>query len=252
MPTWTWAAASRRGTAHERDGERRQDAFRIVTPSNDGFLTIVACDGAGSAAHGGDGARITAWTLGSCARKWLSLAERLPDADAAACWMILAHQRITSAAARRGLHVSSFATTAVMAISDGATTLTVHVGDGAVVARTCEEDRQWSALSWPEQGEFASTTRFVTEEKGPLPRIAHHEGPIDRLAVMTDGLERLALDFRLLSPHAAFLGPMSEPLTTGVPGRDASLSCALALFLDSPLVNERTDDDKTLCMAALS
>lgn len=253
MTKWSWAAASLRGTSHERCGEPRQDAFRIAAPvGGPDFLSIVACDGAGSASHGGAGAAIAAWTLASCARTWLSVLGRLPEADAAACWMLLARERIASAAAKRGLDPRDFATTAVVAISDGASTITAHVGDGAVAARSASSGG-WTALSWPEQGEYASTTRFLTEEAGPALRFARHDDPIDRLAVMTDGLERLALDFRTCVPHAAFLEPMVAPLTgRGIGGHDRELSRALAVYLAGDRVNERTDDDKTLVLAARS
>ena len=251
MTKWSWAAASCRGTAHERCGEPRQDAFRIAAPAGDrDFLAVVACDGAGSASHGGAGAAIAAWTLASCARTWLSALARLPGEDAAACWMLLARERIAFAATRRALDPRDFATTAVVAISDGASTLTAHVGDGAVAARIASSG-DWTALSWPEQGEYASTTRFLTDEASLSLRAARHEEPIDRLALMTDGLERLALDFRACVPHAAFLEPMAAPLATrGIGGHDRQLSRALASYLAGERVNERTDDDKTLVLAA--
>lgn len=251
MTRWTWAAASRRGTAHERCGETRQDAFRIAGPADDGdFFAAVVCDGAGSASHGGSGAAIAAWTLTSCARTWLGSMNRLPDADAAACWMLLARERIATAARKRGLDPRDFATTAIIAVSDGTSTLTAHVGDGAVVARIASSG-DWVSLSWPEQGEFASMTRFLTDEAGLSLRIARHDDPIDRLAVMTDGLERLALDFRTCAPHAPFLEPMAAPLTAcEIGGHDRRLSRVLSTYLASDRINERTDDDKTLVLAA--
>lgn len=251
MTKWAWAAASCRGTSHERCGEPRQDAFRIAGPA-DGrdFLAVVTCDGAGSASHGGAGARIAAWTLASCARTWLSFMSRLPEADAATCWMLLARARIASVAAKRGLDSRDFATTAVVAISDGTSTITAHVGDGAVAARKAGSG-DWIALSWPAQGEFASTTWFLTDEGDLALRVCRHDLPIDRLAVMTDGLERLALDFRACVPHAAFLDPMAAPLALrGTGGYDRDLSRALCAYLGSERVNDRTDDDKTLVLAA--
>lgn len=251
MTGWTWAAASCRGTSHERGGERRQDAFRVIAPGDHGFITMIACDGAGSATHGGVGARITAWTLGSCARSWLSATGRLPDLDGAACWMLLARARIFATAVRLRLDPRSFATTAVMAVSDGRSTLTAHVGDGAVVASP--ETGGWMSLSWPAQGEYAGTTCFMTDEGGLALRVFRHDVAVDRLAVMTDGLERLALDFRACVPHAAFLDPMLAPLVaSAMRGCDRRLSAALRGYLDGPEVNERTDDDKTLVLASLA
>jgi len=72
MASWTWAAASRRGTGHQAAGERRQDAFRTVSAGGGDLFVAVACDGAGSATHGGEGASIAAWTLAEAARGWLT------------------------------------------------------------------------------------------------------------------------------------------------------------------------------------
>lgn len=251
MGTWNWAAASRRGVAHERCDEARQDAFRIVSPpDNEGHLSIVVCDGAGSASHGGAGAAVAAWTLASCARSWLAATRRLPEPDGAACWVLLARERIQQAAARRNLAARDFATTVVAVVSDGSSSLTIHIGDGAVAARN--STGAWITLSWPEQGEYASTTRFLTDESAMSLRIERHDFAIDRLAVMSDGLERLALDFRTGQPHAAFLEPMAQPLASrGGRGHDVLLSRSLASYLDGDRVNQRTDDDKTLVLAVL-
>jgi hypothetical protein len=253
MTAWSWAAASRRGVSHERHGEPRQDAFRIVgEPDGAGALVAVACDGAGSAPRGGVGATIAARVLAGCAQAWLDHAGRLPHPDVMACWMLLARHRIAQAAAAHGLEPCEFATTAVMAMSDASVTVTVHVGDGAVVARDAVTG-DWLALSWPEHGEYANTTRFLTDADGPAIRVAVHDGCIDRIAVMTDGLERLALNFAATRVHAAFMEPMAAPLAVnGAAGLDAGLSCALRAYLGSDRVNACTDDDKTLLLACFA
>lgn len=253
MPAWTWAAASRRGTAHAAAGERRQDAMRVVAPrGSGGFIVAVACDGAGSAIRGGKGAALAARTFAVGARLSLTARDGLPEEFVVDLWASLANLRIAAAAELRGLAPADFATTVVMAASNGATTLTAHIGDGAVVARDAGSGL-WVPLSWPEHGEFAATTFFLTDDGGPRLRVARHDRAIDRLCVMTDGVERLALDFAAGAPHAPFLDALSGPIAaSGVAGRDRRLSAALAAFLDSERVAERTDDDKTLVIAALA
>ena len=251
MATWSWAAASRRGSAHAERGERRQDAFRTAAPAGEhGILTVVACDGAGSASHGGEGASLAAWALTEAARNWLSAEARMPEPDTVVGWVQEASLTIAKTAARAGLNQSDFATTVVMALSDGGSTLSAHIGDGAIVGRDCATGA-WFAPSWPEHGEYAATTYFLSESEWPRTRIALHDRPIDRLVVMTDGLERLALDFRLLEPHVPFFEAVSRPLAgSAATGLDRSLSLALGRYLDSGKILERTDDDKTLIVAA--
>lgn len=248
MGGWTWAAASRRGTAHERNDEPRQDAFRISGPPGSPFVALVACDGAGSCPFGGAGAAIAAWTIASCARIWLASAERLPDPAVAEFWMLLARRNIRNVADRRGLDPRDFATTAVAVVADGSSSCVAHVGDGAAVGREAASG-EWTALSWPEHGEYASTTRFLTEDALSL-RVSRIDLPLDRLVVMTDGMERLALDFRNGRPHRGFLDPLVAPLAEGCGGHDRRLSEALGRYLSGAAVNERTDDDKTLIVAA--
>ena len=83
-------------------------------------------------------------------------------------------------------------------------------------------------------------------------------GPIDplpasreSLAVFTDGIERLVLDFADLTPHEPFFSSMIIPVERSEKGgRLSGLSQSLHAFLDSDKVNDRTDDDKTLILAA--
>lgn len=250
MAQWTWAAASRRGSSHVAAGERRQDSFGVLAPDCDAHLVAVAADGAGSASHGGEGASIAVWTLKNAAASWFRAEGRPPGRDRLTTWMALVRLRIAAAAFSRGLEVRDFATTAVLVIADRGGATVMHVGDGAAVARSSTSGL-WTTLSWPEQGEYASTTCFVTDDALSL-RIASHRSDIDRFAVMTDGLERLALDFSLNAPHARFFDGVAAPLLAEPnPGLNRGVSDRLGEYLDSDRVVERTNDDKTLIVAAL-
>ena len=250
MCGWTWAAASRRGTGHIDMGERRQDAFRVVTV-DPGFLVAVACDGAGSAPYGGLGAALAARTLSVMAEAWVAESRALPPPEQLELWTVIALQKIEMAAARLGTTANDFATTVVFAVSDGTSTTIAHIGDGAVVARATETN-EWVDLSWPESGEYAATTFFLTDLV-PRLRISVVAGlAIDRLALLTDGLERLALDFARRMPHTPFFDGLFRPIEDSVvSGQDLSLSRRLGSFLSSDAVNARTDDDKTLILATL-
>ena len=71
MDSWTWMAASCRGTTHVRDGTRKQDAMATFAEQEGGVLVAIACDGAGSASHGRVGAMMATVTLARRARAWL-------------------------------------------------------------------------------------------------------------------------------------------------------------------------------------
>lgn len=246
---WVAAAATRRGEAHARRGARAQDALRMILRGR--VLIAAVADGAGSAPRGGAGAALAVRALTGAARA--ALADRplaaLEDADLAACFET-ARAMLKAAAAARGLTPRDLATTALLALSDGETTLAGHVGDGAAVARDAEG--RWRALSWPAAGEHAGATYFLTDEALAF-RAARLDAPVTALALLTDGLERLTLDFAAAAPHAPFFDRMAAPLAAlAAPGRDAALSRALGAWLASEPVAARTDDDRTLLLAALS
>jgi hypothetical protein len=242
---WTVAAASRRGEGHARRAERGQDGLRVLLDGE--TLIAVVADGAGSAARGGAGAALACRVVAEAARAALAAAgsvAALPD-DAPAAWLEAARARIAAAAAARDLQPRDFAATLALAVSDGTDTLVAHVGDGAIVARDAEG---WRALSWPDGGEHAGATFFLTDET-PALRVIRAEAPVDALALLTDGIERLVLDFAALAPHAPFFERMTAPLAKAAPGRDAALGRALAAWLGGEAVAARTDDDRTLVLA---
>jgi hypothetical protein len=156
---------------------------------------------------------------------------------------------LSAVAERRELELRDFAATVILVVSTGHTSIVFHVGDGCAVFHDVTSDK-WIAPVWPEHGEYASTTSFVTDDTAPTPRFVRHDEEISGLVMFTDGLERLALDFRTQQPHAPFFSRVIAPVQRSPSdGRNADLSRQLAGFLDSPDINARTDDDKTLVLA---
>lgn len=249
MSEWRWAGASRRGVSHVKAGTRKQDAYSSFLSGGGSTLVTIVSDGAGSATHGGEGASLICRTMATALRRHLGAAQSLPGADDLWAWIDEARDRIGVAATARGLTPRDFAATMVLIVTSGDETLVAHVGDGAAVARHVDGGG-WSTLSWPAQGEYASTTFFVTDDPAPRMRIIRSALPIDAVAVFTDGIERLALDYAGLEAHQPFFRGMIAPLdVAGAPGVERDLSAKLGAYLDAPAVCERTDDDKTLVLA---
>jgi hypothetical protein len=70
--------------------------------------------------------------------------------------------------------------------------------------------------------------------------------------VFSDGIERLVLKFESRTAHQPFFNSFIAPVRNGdAEGLNQNLSVLLRQYLDSPGVNARTDDDKTLILAAL-
>ena len=68
-----------------------------------------------------------------------------------------------------------------------------QVGDGAIVT-TNNGERE--VVFWPESGEYANMTRFVTDEDADAHLRSTVRAAPNEIAVFTDGLQRLALQRR--------------------------------------------------------
>jgi hypothetical protein len=187
--------------------------------------------------------------MAASASRYFETNSGLPDQQLLESWVDMTRDRIAAAASRRQLSPRDFAATLILVISDGVDSITLHVGDGCAVLKDVDRD-SWIAPTWPDHGEYASTTSFVTDEPAAQIRVASHSGSISGIAAFSDGLERLVLDLQAKQPHAQFFERMIAPVVSSdARGRDRQLSAKLRAYLDSEPVNNRTDDDKTLVLA---
>ncbi|MEM5440179.1 PP2C family serine/threonine-protein phosphatase [Paraburkholderia diazotrophica] len=248
--SWRYIGASVVGTSHSKLELPCQDSSVVVEASgqNDArYLIAIASDGAGSARFAQVGAELTCETA---ARALTDLLAHSPDGilsiepqalvDAV---RIAIHDRATEG----GSSMRDFACTVVGAIVGPEKALYFQIGDGAIVAR---RSGMLECVFWPDGGEYANTTFFITDQDAQ----AHLQYRIDdrpeELALMTDGLQRLALVFASKTVHAPFFDSMFAVLRTASVEACDELSGSLATFLNSEPVNSRTDDDKTLVLVS--
>lgn len=244
-PRWRWAAASRIGTSHQRSGTRKQDAYSVSRLAGGGLCAVVS-DGAGSAPLGGEGAAIVCRHLGSALRDWFAQNQKMPDDDQIHHWIDTLRDRLTAAAEKRQVPPRQFAATLIVLAATSRDTLALQIGDSALVARA---DDRWEALCWPQNGEFASTTYFVTDDPDVRLAIVRRHAKHDAFALFSDGIEHVALEQAAQQPHARFFDPMIKPVdSAAADGALRDLSAALGRYLDGPAICERTDDDKTLVL----
>lgn len=243
---WRWISASVIGTSHIDNGDRLQDAYAVTELCGGGILAVVS-DGAGSARFGVYGAWLTCRFLTLRFREWVRTNCDLPSDSELADWIDELRDRIATNATRRGASPRQFAATlaAIVVARDEAVTL--HIGDSAIVGRRSAD---WDVLCWPENGEYASSTFFVTDDPEPRLNITRHRaGDHDAFALFSDGIGDLALSHLEKAAHPRFFDPMFRPVDAeSGEGRIVELSQKLAAFLGSQSVCERTDDDKTLIL----
>jgi hypothetical protein len=124
----------------------------------------------------------------------------------------------------------------------------VQVGDGAVVL--ADGQGKIHALLRPMSGEYLNETTFLNSP-GALDQLqfAWYGDGVSRLAMLTDGLQMLALKVADGEPHAPFFEPLFRFIaTTEDEGKGEA---DLAAFLGSERVQARADDDLTLLLAAV-
>ncbi|OJU59431.1 MAG: serine/threonine protein phosphatase [Altererythrobacter sp. 66-12] len=242
---WRWAAASRIGTSHLGSGTRKQDAYTVSRLPGDA-LCLVVSDGAGSASHGGQGASLVCRSLTANLRAWFRAHNGLPDDEQVMAWIDELRDRLAIVAGQRALTRRQFAATLVLLAVKGEELLALQIGDSAMVGR---REGRWEAICWPENGEFASTTFFVTDDPQVRLRTARLPLDYDAFALFSDGIENVALDHLGGQPHARFFDPMMKPVDDAKEGgKLTALSAALGRYLDGAALCERTDDDKTLIL----
>ncbi len=239
-PAWSVLGESVAGTGHRANAIPCQDAFRFRPFGPDSqWLAVAVADGAGSATHAEIGATLTCDEL--VRRIDLGTPETLLTPDGVTELFRGVRDAVLAEAARLGVPGRELACTALLAVVGPDSAAFAQVGDGAIVAG----DR---VVFWPEPAEYANATDFLADDDWVARlRFATSDGPADELAVTTDGLQRLALDFAAKTPHAAFFRPLFDALRSAADA--ASLVKPFRAFLDSPRVNARTDDDKTLVVA---
>lgn len=214
-------------------------------------LLAVVADGAGSAERSAEGAELACLAfqeIANLAVAWLSVEHLKPDfADTA---LQDVRRQIDQSACDAGERSAAFACTLVAAVVGAEAAVFLQVGDGAAVLRT-QSDHAWRLALTPQRGEFANTTIFVTRPDAPRHlKAVRIDRRVTELALMTDGVEFLAIQQATRTPHGPFMDHVLAPLRAErSPGSSNAHIAWLETFLDSPAVNSRQDDDKTLLLA---
>lgn len=243
--SWRWASASVIGTSHIRASGRLEDAYAVSCIDEDNLFAVVS-DGAGSAEFGVYGAWLTCRFLTVRFREWFRAESCLPDDELVSDWIDQIRDWIAAIADRRETVPRQFAATLAALVVSREEALALHIGDSAIVGRNGTD---WDVLCWPENGEYASTTYFVTDDPTPRLNITRLPRKHDAFALFSDGVGDLALSYRDQTAYPGFFEPMIRPVdrASGA-GRLVDLSAKLADYLAGSSVCERTDDDKTLVL----
>jgi hypothetical protein len=236
------------GTSHRVRAEECQDShLALVTRVSGEDVLVAACaDGAGSAPHSSIGSklaceRVVAIAVAALDRK-LAVAEI--DRGIVQAWYREVRDALSDEALRMEVDVADLATTLLVSVVGDEASAFAQVGDGAIVVGAKDG---YGTVFWPEQGEYANITTFLTSAGFEEQIAFDRRDRCDEVAMLTDGLQRLALDFNAQTAHGPFFKGMFDALKSAATHED--LFAPLRSFLSSSSVNDRTDDDKTIILA---
>lgn len=255
---WRVAHTSVIGTSHEKTGLPCQDAgcCRVISdPDGKHVLLAVACDGAGSASRSLDGAtlavdRFLQDFVDAGRRSGLDGINREFVED----WLCRLRAEIRDRAEADDLNPREFACTILGAVVGQDRAAFFQIGDGAIVVSNRAEPDDYGWVFWPQHGEFANQTNFVTQENAlEVLEFELEDQCVDEIAMFTDGIERLVLDLQEKTAHAPFFRTLFGWLVQTEPAAvngEIPASEVMSRYLGSKQINDRTDDDKTLILAS--
>jgi hypothetical protein len=250
--SWRVVGSVQRGQRHIKTGHPCQDVLRWELWRGETLLAAVA-DGAGSARFAEVGAELAVSSAFDTLVQSLPKdpVKLFPDAVKALLNGLLtgARKALSEEAARREVSVRDLATTLLVLVATPQWAAAGQIGDGAVVIGDGKDN--WRALTVPPLSEYLNETVFLSSEKArEQTQISFWPGPVRQAALMSDGLQMLALKMPASEPHRPFFKPLFGWLDDA---KELQLAQAqLESFLRSPRVTERADDDLSLLVGALS
>ncbi|GAA4467790.1 PP2C family serine/threonine-protein phosphatase [Nemorincola caseinilytica] len=249
--TWKAIGQSVAGTSHIAAAKGCEDAVRYEVFSHPHGYDVLACcisDGAGSATHAAIASAFTVTKAMEYIQHFIAHGEELTEAHIYALAEDIYHGLAEEAAANE-LPISEYSCTIAACILTPDRSAFMQIGDGAIVRDDGNDG--YNIVWWPQTGEYHNTTYFITDNSslGDL-HVMVTDTPVNEIALFTDGLQLLALNMEASSVHQPFFKDLFRYLRQADNSdKIAVLDHKLAEYLDSPRINERTDDDKTLFMA---
>lgn len=252
---WTYIRSSVIGSKHFEVGLPCQDAgdCKLVRLADDSEVLIaVASDGAGSAQHAQAGSAV------ACARFISQIRGALDETDDLSFlmadyfkeWIAAFQREIKIIAEQNESSAREYACTFVAAIIGNEQSVFAQIGDGGIVLLEAETSDSYQTVFWPQQGQFANQTYFLTDinaEANLMFRTINQN--VQEVAVFTDGMQSLILNEESQTAHSPFFRPIFTALRKAETGCAEALQNGMVDYLMSPRITERTDDDKTLIFA---
>jgi hypothetical protein len=244
---WVVIGASVQGTGHIKTSLPCQDshAFKLV---GDSIMVAAVADGLGSAERADIGSRLA--TMNAVSYLEEELSKGIPgDEDS---WIELVSRGFTYARSKLEKEARTnqgalreYGTTLILAVLTDDWLVTGHIGDGVIVAMLADDSLV--LVTVPQNDEYINVTFPLTmPDMEQTAQFTASPIQVKALALMSDGIQHVAIRTIDNAPH----GPFFDPLFRQLPGvRDMhKASQNLAEFMASDQICSHTDDDKTLIL----
>jgi len=251
--SWKYFYASVAGTSHKERNIPLQDSINVQVlnkSDSEKIIIIAVADGAGSASHSHIGSNLACKLITNKVKKWLEQDNQIEQLTAEIIEVWLANIRTIFYKVANGLSLDSIrqlAATLLVSIVASEYSFFFQIGDGAIVIKS---DNEYKCIFWPQTGEYANTTYFITDNDiSKNLMVALEKEQVKEFAMFTDGIQSIALEYINKKPYEPFFRPFFNVGNDLSVGLNNNFSNNLSSFLNSERVNARTDDDKTLLIA---
>lgn len=240
------------GTSHKADNTPCQDFYlsELIPTPNGPILVALVADGAGSATHSHLGSNKGCEALYMAVLNWIngrddnaySITEELIRE-----WILQAHTEVIAVAEGYKIDSRQFASTLVGCVIQDNLAHFFQIGDGALVIQN--EEGIYEPIFWPDNGEYANTTYFLTDENFlQNTQTSSRSMCVKKVALFSDGLQNLLLVMSSRSAHQPFFNKIFDRLRQEQESVEKFQEEMEQLF-SSPMVQSRTDDDISLIVA---
>jgi len=248
--TWKAIGKSVAGTSHIAVEKPCEDALCYTVAKNAWSAEALVCcvsDGAGSAAYASAASTHIA-TRAAELLEHVFLEDTFSEASVFKVAETI-YDELQQMAEENGVPISEYAATMLACVLTPETSVFLQIGDGAIVRKN--ETGAYQLIWWPQTGEYHNTTFFLVDNANmPNLKVLITDDRTTEVALLTDGLQMLALSVETQNAHQPFFDGLFAPLRHAADADKISvLNGKLEEWLNSAAINNRTDDDKTLFLA---
>lgn len=248
---WKAIGQSTQGVSHILTNKDCEDAIKYGTLyENTEYETLICClsDGAGSAVYAKEASQLVVIEAYKFLENCIKRNKDISEVDIYEMLESLI-DKLNDEAIKTNANLNEFSCTLLGGVIFSNKSIFFQIGDGAIVC--LDDNDNYYPIWFPQNGEYQNTTWFLID----YPKVINfhctmfHKN-INEVAMFTDGLQLLALNYESYSVHQPFFFDMFKWLRKADNDENISvLNTKLKEYLNSKIINDRTDDDKTLFLA---